>query len=219
MVDDDPGKEGRAIRPAEIGEKPDLEIRFTDLHWLEDMDETIDLCAHGSAFVRIGNDIVCNDLDTAVGAAVLNLLRTLQEEHIGSGGTNCLLPHCGHSMFAEDGGESVVVLNCFSGADWTVCHADDGMVVHESGRGQEVRVGRDDYRDMVFGLADQVEAFYRDSAPKALPSDRADREGYEAFWREWRRRRQGHDEIRPPWHRRWGDLFRKKPGKKGETAP
>jgi hypothetical protein len=219
MADDDPGEEGRAARPAENGERPGLEIRFTDLHWLEGQDERIDLCAHGSAFVRIGGDIVCEDLDTAVGAAVLNLLRTLREGHIGSGGVNCLLPHCGHGMFAVDGGEGVVVLNCFIGADWTVCHAEDGTIVHKSERGHEVRVGRDDYQKLVFGLADQVEAFYRDSAPKALPGDRADREGYEAFWREWRRRRQGPDEIKPPSRRRWGGLFRKKSGKKGETAP
>jgi len=219
MADNDPGKEGRAARPAAHGEEPDLEIRFSDLHWLEGQDDRTDLCVHGTAYVRIGTDVVCEDPDLAVGAAALNLLRTLREEHAMSGSRDYLVPHCGHSMFALDGGENVVVLNCGHGADWTVRHAADGTIVHTSERGHEARIRRGDYEKMVFALADQVEAFYRDSAPKALPGDRADREGYEAFWREWRRRRQGHDEIRPPWHRRWGSLFRKKPGKKGETSP
>lgn len=219
MAADDPWKDERGARPAASGERSVLEIRFTDLHWLEDMDETTDLCAHGSAFVRIGGDVVCGDLDTAVGAAALNLLRTLQDEHIGAGGQDCLLPHCGHSMFAERGGDSVVILNCDNGADWTVRHGDDGTIIHESGRGRKVRVGRDNYRELVFALADQVEAFYRASAPKALPNDRADREGYEAFWREWRRRRQGQDAITSRSRHRWGGLFRKISGKKGETGP
>jgi hypothetical protein len=206
-------KEG-PFRPAGTGEKPDLEIRFTGLHWIEGQDDATDLCAHGFAHVRIGQEVVCDGLDTAVGSAALYLMRTLKQDHFRVGDAEALFPHCGHTMIAVDGGESVCVLNCFSGADWTVTHELDGTIVHVSEGGQEVRIDGESYRKLVFGLADQVEGFYGRSSPKTVPSDKSDREGYEAFWREWRRLRAEEDWVSPPSAGRWKGLFRRRSGKK-----
>jgi hypothetical protein len=44
----------------------------------------------------------------------------------------------------------------------------------------------------VFGFVDDIHRFYQQSAPKVIPDDQADREGWAAFWNEWRSRREEH---------------------------
>ena len=49
----------------------------------------------------------------------------------------------------------------------------------------------DEYKTTVFAFADQVEAFYNAAADKKLPEDEFDRNGYIAFWNEWKAIRYG----------------------------
>ena len=44
------------------------------------------------------------------------------------------------------------------------------------------------YREEVLRFAEKVETFYNTSAPKELPTNEYDRNGYIAFWNEWHRR-------------------------------
>jgi hypothetical protein len=37
-----------------------FDIKLLDLHWIKDIDDPTDLGAHGSVFVRIGNEIVAD---------------------------------------------------------------------------------------------------------------------------------------------------------------
>jgi hypothetical protein len=46
------------------------------------------------------------------------------------------------------------------------------------------------HRKTVFEFVDKIEAFYNSCWPKILPKDDFARDGYLAFWNEWRRRRQ-----------------------------
>ena len=54
--------------------------------------------------------------------------------------------------------------------------------------GYEVSVPLEEYREEVIRFTDLIEDYYRTCPPKVLPKDEFDRNGYLAFWNEWRRR-------------------------------
>lgn len=163
-------------------------IEAEELRWIKDDggDDPNDFCLHGHVTAKIGDEMVA--YDATVSAAGLYLLRTLTSDHIIREAEN-MLPCCGHSMFASDDLSAVDIIGCPNGVDWSVFH-EDGRVKLVTEGGKEVFVGIDDYRKEVFAFADQIEAFYRNSLPKNLAdADELSRNGYIAFWNEWRRRR------------------------------
>lgn len=160
-------------------------IEATDLHWLEGIKEEEDRCLHGHAVVRIGEQML--EYPATVSATALYLLKSLSEDHIIY--ADCqMLPCCGFNLLADDTLDHVTVLSCPEGIDWSVLH-DGDTVILELDDGTRETVTMDDYRKVVLAFADQVEAFYKASAPKILPEDDFDRSGYIAFWNEWHRRR------------------------------
>ena len=76
----------------------------------------------------------------------------------------------------------------YSGLDWSVLH-DGELVRLRLDDGYEQTVPLAAYRAEVFRFADKIEAFYASCTPKVLPTDAFARNGYLAFWNEWRRRR------------------------------
>ncbi len=76
-------------------------------------------------------------------------------------------------------------MGCPSGIDWTIVH-ENGKVKHITDDGHEAFVNEEEYKALIFKIADQVEKFYKESAPKVLPDDNSDRNAYLAFWKEWR---------------------------------
>ena len=163
-----------------------FKIDATDFVWINgEQDDPEDRCLHGHAAAVIGGRTL--EYDCTVSAAALYLLKTLTEDHV-RGKDNQLLPCCGFFLIANDDLTNVSIVGCDSGVDWSVLHEGDQVrLVLEDGT-QEV-VALEDYRDEVFRFADKVEAFYRACTPKKLPEDEFDRNGYLAFWNEWRRRR------------------------------
>lgn len=162
-----------------------FDLDLTNLSWWNGAsDDPRDLCLHGTVTGRLGKRAI--SCTATVSAAALNLLRTLTEEH-RTGEELQMLPCCGFSLFADETGENVTVIGCNQGVDWTVLH-EDGMVrlVLEE---ESVTVPMDEYRAVVFRFADTVKAFYDSCTPKILPGNEIDRRGYEAFWREFHRRR------------------------------
>ena len=161
-------------------------ICATDLRWIDgSKDDPKDLCLHGHAVVLIGNNKL--EYDATVSATALYLLKTLTENHIINT-DNQLLPCCGFMMVANDTQDSVTIVGCNSGIDWSVIHDGDGVIL-ELEDGTRERIPIDSYRKEVFAFADCVEAFYINCTPKILPEDKYDRAGYTAFWNEWHRRR------------------------------
>lgn len=160
-------------------------IDATDFRWMEGSDEREDLCLHGHAVAYIGEEKL--EYDATVSAAALYLLKTLTENHVIHT-DNQLLPCCGFSIFANDALDNVIIAGCDNGIDWSVFHDGDKVIlVLEDGTRDEIRI--DEYKKAVFAFADKVEGFYKSCAPKKLPRNKIDREGYIAFWNEWHRRR------------------------------
>lgn len=148
-------------------------------------DDPCDLCLHGDAEAVIGGETFT--YTCTVSAAALYLLKTLTQDHV-SGEENQMLPCCGFSIFADSTLSTVDIIGCPNGIDWSVFHEGDSVrLVTQSGK--ETVVPISDYKEEVFRFADKIETYYQSCAPKILPEDETDRNGYIAFWNEWHRRR------------------------------
>ena len=169
----------------------DFELKILELHWISDENQNQDLCVHGKVFIKIGNEIIADKdtFDLTLSSTGLYLLRSLyssyDKEKNGYG--NQLLPCCGHFMFqAEENIDFVVITGCLDGIDWKIVHTEEGKVKHISEKGTEVIIDFEGYKKMVFDFADEIEEFYLKNEAKTLPNEDFEKEGYLAFWREWK---------------------------------
>ena len=158
-----------------------------DLHWIRgDADDPRDLCLHGKAAAKIGDRTLEFD-ECAVSATALYLLKSLSEDHIIFKESVQMLPCCGFYIIPNGDLSAVTISGCNSGVDWSVIHCGDNVkLILEDG--YEVEVPLDEYKEEVFRFADMIEDFYFSCSPKVF-SDQWDEDVYNAFWNEWRRRR------------------------------
>ncbi|GAA4300679.1 hypothetical protein [Nibribacter koreensis] len=171
---------------------PIFEIHLSNLHWItEDHPET-DLCAHGSLYVQIGNEVVLDEEANSswtVSATALLLLRTLELNHT----KDCpigdqLVPCCGHTLYLDENTEEVYILGCATGYNWDVRHSTDKIILRTA-KGLPLVIPFTVYKEKVLAFVSQVEQFYNVSLPKELPTNNDDRKAYLKFWEEWHRRR------------------------------
>ena len=157
-------------------------IDVTDLHWLKDVPEKEDLCLHGHAVAKIGDEVF--EYDATVSSTALYLLKSLKEDH-KIDESNQMLPCCGFFMIPNEDLSKVEILGCPNGIDWSVLHENDGIALVTKS-GNTVKLSREEYQTTVFAFADEIEAFYKQSVEKTLPADEFGKNGYIAFWNEWR---------------------------------
>ena len=163
-------------------------ISVSNLHWMERIDPAEDLCLHGNAKAIIGHEVLEYD-NATVSSTALYLLKSLKEDH-KIYESNQMLPCCGFFMIANEELSKVDICGCPNGVDWSVLH-ENGNVVLVTEAGERTEILFDEYKTTVFAFADQVEAFYNAAADKKLPEDEFDRNGYIAFWNEWKAIRYG----------------------------
>lgn len=162
-------------------------IDATDLAWMGGAaDDPRDLCLHGHAKATIG-DRTLEYEDATVSATALYLLKSITEDHL-SHADNQLLPCCGFFLLPNEALDNVVIVGCDNGVDWSILH-DGDFIRLRLDDGYEEIVPLEAYQAEVFRFADKIEAFYAACTPRVLPADEFDRNGYLAFWNEWRRRR------------------------------
>lgn len=169
-----------------------FELKVLQLHWIkgEKQEEANrdDLCAHGSLYVRIGEQIL-SDASTGpwtLSATALYLMRTVFQDHKVGDFFNHLLPCCGHFFIASDDGNSVVITGCPTGVDWNIEHLSNHTIKHSTPKGAEGYIHLEDYKKLVVAFAEAVELLYQESLPKNTPTDEFAKEGYKAFWKEWK---------------------------------
>lgn len=161
----------------------------SNFHWLGDNDAQRhgDLCAHGHVRLEFDGGVI--EDDCTISASALQFLRTLQEDHVAIYDDEQMMPCCGHFMVPSDDKTSVYISGCPYGTDFDVRHEAGAVVIGT--REAEYHLDPGEYRAAVLAFAEQVEAFYRASPPRSLDErDQFSRDGYEAFWCEWRRLKQ-----------------------------
>ena len=157
-----------------------------DFAWISGPeDDPSDLCLHGHAVAVIGETRM--ECDCTVSAAALYLLKTLTEDHI-IWEDNQMLPCCGFTYLPNETLDTVSIIGCCNGIDWTVLHDGQNvrMILEDE---TEVSVPLEEYQQEVFRFADKVEAYYKSCKPKIIPDGELGRNGYLAFWNEWHRLR------------------------------
>ena len=167
-----------------------FKISVSNLHWIDgSKDYPSDLCLHGDPVAYIGK-YKRQFKGATVSATALYLLKSITEDHYPSDGEEVqMLPCCGFNMYASEDLQSVSIMGCPNGVDWTVEH-DGDVVVITLDNGYVERIGIEDYKKEVFAFADLIEAYYLKCSPKKVEEYADfDKEGYMAFWNEWHRRR------------------------------
>jgi len=169
-------------------QKNNFEIKLIDVFWLNSNDAANDLYLHGHVFVRIGNEIICDEkkLDVTVNATGLYLLRSLTENYMIGQYQSQLLPCCGFVTYF-DKNLRPAISGCPVGIDWEITHISDNLIQHTSESGNVALITKDDYQKMVFTFVDKIEEYYQQSAPKILPDNEFDLGAYEEIWVEWRK--------------------------------
>ena len=158
-------------------------IKVSDLHWMDGADQTEDLCLHGHVTAIIGDEILEYD-EATVSSTALYLLKSIKEDH-KIYESNQMLPCCGFFMIANESLTGVDICGCPNGVDWSVLHENDTAVLITETEKKTV-IPIDKYREAVFAFADIIESFYKNSEDKSLPKDEFTRNGYIAFWNEWK---------------------------------
>lgn len=167
-------------------ENNNFELKLIDLHWLNNFDDNNDLCAHGRVFLKVGNEIVCdeNSLDVTVSATALYLLRSLTENYKKGDYGSQILPCCGFFTYFDENLRAAFS-GCPVGIDWTITHINDDLIQHTTENGNSTIISKENYKKIVFDFVDKVEEFYNSSLPKILPDDDLEIESYEEIWKEW----------------------------------
>lgn len=165
-----------------------FKIKADNFEWIGGaQDDPQDRCLHGRVTVQFG-DTVLEDLGTA-SATALYLLKTLTEDKIMTRHDIQMIPCCGHFLIANQDLTEVQISGCDNGTDWTTIHEGD-CVRFILSSGQEEVVSLREYQYEVLAFAKSVKRFYDACSPKEIPTDEFDRNGYTAFWNEWKRRYQ-----------------------------
>ena len=166
----------------------DFKLEVIDLHWINNIDDPTDLCAHGHDFVKIGNEIICdkNSIDITVSSTALYLMRTLESNYTKGDYSSQFLPCCGHFFIANESQDYVNIMGCLNGIDWTIIHTENGKIRHITEKGNEAIIEKVEYQKIVLEFVNKVDYFYKSSLPKIVPTDDFGKNGYLTFWNEWK---------------------------------
>lgn len=169
-----------------------VKLEARNPYWHYSADPTRDLCAHGGVFLKIGDNVISDGIDTdwTVSAACYRLLKTIKDDHYPNLETSYdfLIPHCGHTMWAVgESNDELLVTGCDIGIDWTITHKQD-VVIHTFSENEVIEVPLSEWRKAVYEFSDEVSRFYELSDPKIVDDD-FDRKGFALFMSEWKRLR------------------------------
>ena len=146
-------------------------------------DDPEDLCLHGHVTVKIGDAAL--EYDGTVSATALYLLKTLTEDKVMSEHDIQMVPCCGHFYVPNKDLSQVTISGCDNGLDWSVIHENDGVrLILPSGQSEWISLH--EYQAEALRFADKVAGYYQSCQPKKISEDEFIRNGYIAFWNEWR---------------------------------
>lgn len=165
-----------------------FDIQILKLNWITETDDGKDLCAHGKVYLKIGEEVLCHEAsgEWTLSSTALYLLRSLEKNYYIDDFASQLIPCCGHFFIANEDEQTVKILGCPNGIDWTIEHVGHHQVKHTTAKGETAIIEKADYKKLVLEFADKVEQFYKKSLPKELPLDEFDKKGYLSFWKEWK---------------------------------
>lgn len=167
-----------------------IELEVLDFQWVKGTeDDPLDHCAHGRVNFRINATrfVEPDDGIWTASASALYLLRTLTENSTSENSVaegNFMFPCCAFCVWPIEHRFEVVTLGCPNGIDVEIIHQGK-MVIVQSSVGSEI-VQSSEWTAAVLDFVESVQEFYSASSPKEEIDDEYDRQGWEAFWEEWK---------------------------------
>jgi hypothetical protein len=174
-------------------------LQASEFAWLESDDQAGgDQCAHGRVTFSVDGVLFVGpeEGNWTLGAAGLSLLRTLEYDHTADNpvaASDQLFPCCANMVLPSDGPFGSFAIGCPNGVDVYIRHLDG--LVHFTHGHKSARASIAEWRDAVFAFAGQVDAFYRQSAPRLPLQDEQEKIGWRRFWGEWNERMDACAEI------------------------
>jgi hypothetical protein len=160
-----------------------FELNLLDWFWVNgNKVDDEDLCLHGNVYARIKNDVIADSYYCTISASGLYLLRSIENDHT----SDCehMFPCCGHFMIPADDLSSVNICGCPNGIQLFVTHLDNSVkLITEANT--DISLPINEYKEIVKVFVQEIERVYEQN-PRQLPQDDFDRNGYLAFWNEWR---------------------------------
>jgi hypothetical protein len=163
-----------------------IELKPTNLHWLNDVNPFEDLCAHGGVYLNINGFVVSDgeDFDWSVSTASYYLLKTVWSDYEANSDVRHLIPHCGHCMYKAEGEEdSLYISECSNGINWEISHTDEA-VIHRFADETSTETSCGEWSRAVCAFSREVLDFFNAASPK-ICEDKDEREGFELFMQQW----------------------------------
>lgn len=165
-----------------------------NIHWLDTpTDNRDDKCAHGNIEFSIKNTeiIKASDGDCTVSAAALFLLRTIDSNHTIENPvseSSQLIPCCGFTVWLCGERFPLMIMGCTVGIDVEIIHHNNDMIIFKKDESVTISCSKNEWIDAVLNFSDQVLAFYKSQEERNPVIDDYDKEGWTAFWLEWKSR-------------------------------
>lgn len=169
-------------------------LKALELHWIGENPEYFpnDPCVHGRVEFCVNNTVFVKpeEGEWSLSITALYLLRTLKNSHTyerkrdSPDFDNFLFPCCGHSLWLEKG--KLINIECNIGLKIEIVRNTEYVTIRKEEK--EEKISSEEWKTAVIAFVNQIEDFYRSSAPKNIPKDNLDREGWEFFWKEWNTR-------------------------------
>lgn len=171
--------------------KPDetFVLNILNQHWLGTEPDQYDLCSHGQLELVIGGQVILDGREEyGLSETALALLRTLEKNHSPKNhvAEKLVFHGCGY----------VLMQGCAIGADWTVLHEGQDVILKDVVRwdtpdehrptrfeGLSVTLPLTQYLQVVFAFAQNVKQFFEGNKKKFFNEE--ERLAYESFWQEF----------------------------------
>jgi hypothetical protein len=158
--------------------------------WLGEDATNTDLCSHGYFKLIIGNIEILNknsDLELTISTSALNLLRTIESNHIASKEFEILI-HCG--MLTPE-------LSCPIGIYWDLKHKGNkieisnitkqfgvGKLEKKEFKNLKVEILKTDYIKEILSVAKDVKLFFNQE-PERIIDNEFENKQWNVFWKEF----------------------------------
>lgn len=87
-------------------------------------------------------------------------------------------------MVANDEMDTVEMYGCAYGVDWNLRH-ENGKIKIVTESGKVTIIDKQQYKQEVYRIADEIEMYYKQCKQKVIPDDSFKRDGHTDFWNEW----------------------------------
>ncbi len=168
---------------------PKFVLRILDQHWSETEPERFNLTSLGRLFVEIDSQVIIDGREIyGLSESALALLRTIERDHFPKNhvAEKLIFHGCGY----------VLMQGCTIGADWSVLHEEENIILKDFFRWDtpdetrptrfgdlSVSLSTQEYKKIVLAFANEVKQFFNGQEKEFI--NETEQQDYAKFWQEF----------------------------------